>query len=61
MFFGGIDQILCELWVTVEGFDTFEYITMIKLVCLPCDLDFLSNKLWKTTRELLIDDLVKFI
>ena len=61
VFFGGVDQKLRKFWVTIEGLDAFEYITVVKLICLPCDLDLLSNKLWKTIWEFLIDDLVKFV
>jgi hypothetical protein len=61
VFFGCVDQTLSELWVTVEGLNTFEYITVIKLKCLPCNRNFFSNELWESIWELLIDDLVEFL
>lgn len=37
-FFGGVDQKLRKFWITVEGLDAFEYITVVKLICLPVTL-----------------------
>lgn len=59
VFFGSISQNLRNFRVAVEDPNTFKYITVIELVFLPCNLDFLSNKLRKSVWEFLVDDVVK--
>jgi hypothetical protein len=46
VFFRGMSQELRKFWVTVEELDAFEYVTVVELIFLPLDLNFLSNELW---------------
>ena len=57
--FGGKDEEINELGVTIERADTLDDIAIEHLECLARDDDFATDELWAAGREVFVDDFVE--